>query len=48
MVRKEATSPTMEDSGLVEVLWFHWAGEDAAACAVTTHKIWGSGIPPKA
>lgn len=48
MVRKEATSSTMEDSGLVEVLWLHWSGEDAAACGVTTHKTWGPGMPSKA
>lgn len=47
-VRKEATCPTMEDGGLVKVLWLHWYGEDAAACGVTSQKTWGPGMPSRA
>lgn len=44
-VRKEATSPTMEVGGLVEVLWLHWPQEDGVACGATTHKTWAPGMP---
>lgn len=43
VVRKEATSTTVEDGGLVKVLQLYWSEE--AAHGVTTHKTWGPGMP---
>lgn len=47
-VRKVATSPTVEDSGLVEVLRLQWSGKDSVAHRVTIHKTSSPGMSSKA